>query len=78
MDLFWRSCLKEKNGPIKLSDDLKELIQMMLSPSQFDRPSLSEIKCCVWLNEPAITNKEVQCEFLKREEVLLKLKSDHL
>lgn len=75
--LFWKNAARNAKVASQLSPELKNLIEMMLSPNDVDRPSLSEIRQSEWISSTKpISTQDLKIEFSVREEVLKKKQDD--
>lgn len=66
---FWEKHQSSPQFPA-LSEELKELLTLMLDVKRMNRPSLSEICSHAWYNDELPTKDEVKEEFAKRKEML--------
>ena len=65
-EVYWKKVAVGK-PPGTFSDDLKKLINRMLSFNSNDRPTIAEIKSLMWFNEVDLSPEEVRAEFAKRK-----------
>lgn len=64
-ELYWKKVAVGK-PPGTFSEDLKRLINGLLSLNPKDRPSIAEIKSLMWYNEVEAKPEEIRDEFTKR------------
>lgn len=69
-DLFWKAHLAKLDSSFSLSENLVDLISLMLGYFHLERPCLAEIRAHPWCLEEAATHKEVLQEFSDRFELL--------
>jgi serine/threonine protein kinase len=70
-DIFWRVHSKNKeNGEAYYSNELKNLIQGMLSLDANQRPTIAEIAGHPWMQLPVPTEEEIINEFKDRQRII--------